>query len=99
FDGTQAQILEQKWIASFTSTLEAWFDFRRTGFPALVAGTASAAPVLPVRLIYGDNELNYNTDNANTGISNNEDNQYTGPRGKNSQWAKPWIIQGTSKPW
>jgi hypothetical protein len=99
FDGTQAQIIEQKWIASFTSTLEAWFDFRRTGLPALVPGTASPAPVLPVRLIYGDNELNYNTANANSGIERNETNANVGPRGKNSQWAKPWIIQGTGKPW
>lgn len=99
FAGTQEQIIEQKWIASFTSTLEAWFDFRRTGLPALVAGTASPAPVLPVRLIYGDNELNYNTENANSGIERNETNTNVGPRGKNSQWAKPWIIQGTGKPW
>ena len=38
YDGTLKQIIEQKWIASWTSAAEAWFDYRRTGFPALTAG-------------------------------------------------------------
>lgn len=99
FNGTQAQILEQKWIAGFTSTLEAWFDFRRTGLPALVAGPASPRPQVPVRFIYGNNELNINTENVNAAISKMENGFGTDPRGKNSQWAKPWLLQGTGKPW
>lgn len=99
YEGTQEQIITQKWIAAFTTTYEAWFDFRRTGFPALKPGTAAANPDLPVRFIYGNNELDYNTDNANAGMEGNEPNNYTTVRGKNSQWAKPWVIQGTGKPW
>ncbi len=41
FDNTLKQIIEQKWIASWTAATEAWFDFRRTGLPALKAGPAA----------------------------------------------------------
>ncbi|HRP54417.1 SusD/RagB family nutrient-binding outer membrane lipoprotein [Agriterribacter sp.] len=99
FDGSLAQIIEQKWIAGFTSALEPWFDFRRTGFPALVAGNASARPQVAVRLIYGQNELNRNTENSSAAINGIENNFSTDPRGKNSQWGKPWLLQGTGKPW
>src|SRR5690606_24947028 len=37
FENTQAQIIEQKWIASWTTAAQAWFDYRRTGFPQLKA--------------------------------------------------------------
>ncbi|MGA0555227.1 SusD/RagB family nutrient-binding outer membrane lipoprotein [Larkinella sp. VNQ87] len=99
FNNTLAQILEQKWIASWTSAIEAWMDFRRTGLPALKAGPASAESVLPVRFIYGDNETNYNNANILSALTKLEENSYTKIRGKNSQWAKPWVIQGTGKPW
>lgn len=99
FDGTLKQIMEQKWIAGFTSTLEAWFDFRRTGFPELEAGTAAARPEVAIRLIYGQNELNRNTANSSTAINNIENNFSNDPRGKNSQWGKSWLVQGTGKPW
>lgn len=101
FDGTVEQVLTQKWIAGFTSALEGWFDWRRTGFPTLAApGPRSAQPVIPVRFIYGNNEKNVNTTNANAAIERNEaPTPYTAVRGKNSQWAKPWLLQGTGKPW
>jgi hypothetical protein len=28
-----------------------------------------------------------------------EGTPYSGLRGKNSQWSKPWLVQGTGKPW
>lgn len=99
YNGTLEQIIEQKWTSGFTMAAESWFDFRRTGLPALKAGPASSEPVLPVRFIYGDNELNVNSANADAAIARLEDNQYTSLRGKNSQWAKPWLLQGTGKPW
>ena len=99
FNNTQAQILEQKWIASWTSATEAWMDYRRTGLPAFKAGPASQESVLPVRFIYGDNETNYNNANSVSALSKLEENSHTKIRGKNSQWAKPWVIQGTGKPW
>ncbi|WP_310586170.1 SusD/RagB family nutrient-binding outer membrane lipoprotein [Telluribacter humicola] len=99
FNNTLAQIIEQKWLASWTAATEAWFDFRRTGFPALKAGPASAEPVLPLRFNYGDNETNYNASNADQAINRLEVTPHSGLRGKNSQWSKPWIVQGTGKPW
>ncbi len=100
YDGTEEQILEQKWIAGFANALESWFDWRRTGFPVLAApGVGSAQPVPAVRLIYGNNEINVNAANASAAIGRLTETQYSTLRGKNSQWAKPWIIEGTGKPW
>lgn len=99
FNNTDAQILTQKWIANWVNATEAWFDYRRTGLPALKTGPASPQPVLPVRFIYGSNELNFNSGNVESAIEKIEATSYSVLRGKNSQWAKPWIIQGTGKPW
>jgi hypothetical protein len=99
FDNTLERIMEQKWIASWTAAAESWFDFRRTGYPALEAGPASAQAVLPVRFNYGNDELNFNTSNITTAIERLEMTPFSGARGKDSQWSKPWILQGTNKPW
>ncbi len=99
FNNTEVQILTQKWIASWTMASESWFDYRRTGIPALVAGPSSAEPVLPVRYIYGNNEINFNSTNMNAALEKIGVTSYSKIRGKNSQWSKPWIIQGTGKPW
>ncbi|WP_247236716.1 SusD/RagB family nutrient-binding outer membrane lipoprotein [Telluribacter sp. SYSU D00476] len=99
YKGTLAQIMEQKWIAGWTAATESWFDFRRTGFPALKAGPASPQPVLPVRFIYGDNEQNFNNNNYKNAMNALQETPYSVLRGKNSQWSKPWLMQGTNKPW
>jgi hypothetical protein len=99
YNNTLERIMEQKWIASWTAATEAWFDYRRTGLPAFKAGQASAEPVLPVRFNYGDNEVNFNRTNADAAINKLETTKHSGLRGKNSQWSKPWIVQGTNKPW
>ena len=46
YNGTLEQIMEQKWIASWTAATEAWFDYRRTGLPDLQAGPAAKRTVL-----------------------------------------------------
>jgi len=99
FDGTLQQVIEQKWIASWTTATEAWFDFRRTGYPELVPGPASEQPVLPVRYMYGNDEIAYNPENLEEGRSSLTITEYSGPRQEDSQWSKPWIIQDTNKPW
>lgn len=99
FDGTLEQIIQQKWVASWTAATESWFDFRRTGLPALTAGPAAAQPVLPVRFNYGTDELNNNEANALEAVSRLELTDYSGARGKDSQWSKTWLLQGTGKPW
>lgn len=99
FDGSLKQIIEQKWIASFTHALEAWYDYRRTGFPALETGIGAVQDAVPVRLLYGDNELQLNEDQIRDALDRLEETPYSKAQGKNSQWAKPWLIQGTGKPW
>lgn len=99
FDGTLNQILTQKWTASWTSATEAWFDYRRTGLPNFQVGPASREPVMPVRFPYGNNELNFNNEEVTTAVGRLETSQYGAEIGPNNQWAKPWIIQGTNKPW
>ncbi len=98
WDGTLEQLMEQKWIASWTAAQEAWYDYRRTGLPSLVPGESAKRPVLPLRYMYGNNESNYNTDNYNAALSSLEETPHS--RGEiDSPWSKPWLIQGTSKPW
>ena len=99
FNSTLTQIIEQKWVASWSSALESWMDYRRTGLPAFKAGPAAPENAIPVRFPYGNNEINYNNANTMSALNSLEENVHTKIRGKNSQWAKPWIIQGTGKPW
>ena len=63
FDPAKAleQIGTQKWIALFFSGLEAWFDWRRTGYPALQAGVSNLNNNrIPVRFIYPTSEYSLN---------------------------------------
>lgn len=99
YNGTLEQLIEQKWIASWTAATESWFDFRRTGLPALQAGPAAKRTVLPVRFYYMQDELMLNADNAEQALNNLEVTGYTQADGKNSAWSKPWLVQGTGKPW
>jgi hypothetical protein len=99
FNNTLEQIIEQKWIASWTSATESWFDYRRTGLPELQAGPAAKRSVLPVRFYYMQDEIMLNDANAEEALNNLEVTSYTQADGKNSAWSKPWLIQGTGKPW
>ncbi|RRB07594.1 SusD/RagB family nutrient-binding outer membrane lipoprotein [Larkinella rosea] len=99
FDKTIKQVIQQKWIASWTAATEAWFDYRRTGFPELKAGPAAKRAVLPVRFYYMKDEMNINAKNATAAADKLETTSYSQAQGKNSPWSKPWLIQGTGKPW
>ena len=105
YAGTVEQIITQKWIASWTAATESWFDFRRTGYPALVSGPNAKGPVLPIRFYYMLDERNLNPANIKTAEGNLEVTTYSGygddaTNGyKNSAWSKPWVCQGTGKPW
>jgi hypothetical protein len=99
YDGSLKQILEQKWIASWTAATEAWFDYRRTGFPALTAGPAAKRQALPVRFYYMQDEIRINAINATSAMDKLEVSNYSQADGKNSAWSKPWLMQGTGKPW
>jgi hypothetical protein len=99
YEGTLKQIIEQKWISSWTAAQEAWFDYRRTGFPELTVGPASIRKVLPVRFYYMLDERNLNKINTEAAMSKLESTIHTEADGKNSAWSKPWLLQGGSKPW
>ncbi|WP_420149525.1 SusD/RagB family nutrient-binding outer membrane lipoprotein [Spirosoma sp.] len=99
YDGTLAQLMGQKWIASWTSATEAWFDYRRTGLPALQAGPVAKRKALPLRFYYMRDELNLNKTNSGTAIEKLETTANSQADGKNSAWSKQWLVQGTGKPW
>jgi hypothetical protein len=105
YAGTEEQLITQKWIASWTAATESWFDFRRTGYPAIVSGPNAKGPVLPIRLYYMLDERNLNSVNTMAAENNLETTTYSGYGAdatnghKNSAWSKPWISQGTGKPW
>ncbi len=98
-DENLRKIMTQKWIASWTAATESWFDYRRTGLPALEAGPSAKRSKLPVRFYYGTTELLLNADMAATALDKLIQTNYSGADGKNSAWSKPWVIQGTGKPW
>ena len=101
FDGTLAQIMEQKWIASWTAATEAWFDYRRIGLPDFPPIKFYAKrKAFPLRFYYGNNELNYNTVNVYDAIERGlEVTNNTTSEGTNCAWSKMWLLQGTGKPW
>ncbi|MFC2123381.1 SusD/RagB family nutrient-binding outer membrane lipoprotein [Bacteroidota bacterium] len=99
YNSTLEQIMLQKWIASWTAAAEAWFDYRRTGLPALQAGTIVNRDAIPLRFYYSVNEIDLNPENARAAIDNLEETAFTSPDDKNSAWSKMWLLQGTGNPW
>ncbi|MGF1637105.1 MAG: SusD/RagB family nutrient-binding outer membrane lipoprotein [Cyclobacteriaceae bacterium] len=99
FEGTLKQIIEQKWIASWTAATEAWFDYRRTGYPELTAGPIAIREVLPIRFYYPINEQNLNGENVTRASERLEITSFAEIDGNNSAWSKPWVLQNTGKPW
>ena len=103
YNGTIEQIITQKWIASWSMATEAWFDWRRTGYPELHGVVnRTKAPELPLRFYYPIEERNLNGDNVEAANQNLESTGYSnfgGDGAKNSLWSKPWIAQVPGKPW
>ena len=94
------EIIEQKWIASWTAAAEAWFDYRRTGLPDLQTGETAKRQALPLRFYYHfDDEITLNPVNAEAAIEALEPTSFAAPDNKNSAWSKMWILQGTDKPY
>ncbi|MGB5554052.1 MAG: SusD/RagB family nutrient-binding outer membrane lipoprotein, partial [Flavobacteriaceae bacterium] len=97
--GGYEDIITQKWIASWSSASEAWFDYRRTGLPALQTGAASKRAALPLRFYYHINEIDNNSNSAEA-IERLEPTQFKGDDvSNNSAWSKMWLLQGTTKPY
>ncbi len=103
YDGTLAQVMEQKYIANFTSASEAYMDWRRTGFPVISPGPFSKSTVIPVRFVYPSNEMDNNTANYNAALSGlqatDHTNDVAGYYQDDTPWSKPWVLQGVTQPW
>ena len=65
YDGELETILTQKWLASFLVGFEAWYDFRRTGFPSVIVPgpNNTNSNQVPVRFFYPESEQTLNADN------------------------------------
>ncbi|RAJ76787.1 SusD-like starch-binding protein associating with outer membrane [Chitinophaga dinghuensis] len=69
------QIITQKYIAGFfqNSDFNAWYENRRTGYPAFTLKAATnmntPANAMPVRWMYPQKELDYNSDNVNSAVN------------------------------
>lgn len=67
YNGSLEQIITQKWLASMLVGYEGWFNFRRTGFPALTPAIDNTNnDLIPVRYRYPDTEKAVNPSNYNT---------------------------------
>ncbi len=103
FDGSLAQIMEQKWLANFAAANEAYFDWRRLGFPAIQTGPYAKSTAMPIRAIYPESDKNINLENYLLARQNLEATTHTddvpGNDGIDSYWSKNWAQQGLSKPW
>lgn len=71
YDGNLETIMTQKWLASFMVGLEAWYDFRRTGFPSfIVPGQDNVNNnQVPVRFLYPSEEQTLNPENYQNAVS------------------------------
>lgn len=56
YTGSTTEKLEkigtQKWLALFFTGMEAWYDWRRTGYPKIKPGPAAFISTIPVRFMY-----------------------------------------------
>lgn len=72
---TKENIMTQKWIALFGQGIEAWTEYRRTGFPVMPQADPNAQfqndGVLPTRLVYPSTESSLNEVNLAAGVALN----------------------------
>ncbi|WKN30604.1 SusD/RagB family nutrient-binding outer membrane lipoprotein [Porifericola rhodea] len=72
---TKENIMTQKWIALFGQGIEAWTEYRRTGYPLMPAADPRAQfhndGVLPTRLVYPSTEYSLNEANVEAGAALN----------------------------
>jgi len=69
YDGTQKQLIIQKWLSMLFRGSEGWFDFRRTGYPEFVPGPMSFQPKFPVRYGWPTSEPNVNNESYQAAIA------------------------------
>lgn len=77
------KIATQKWIALFPDGIQAWCEWRRTGFPVLTPAlyAVNSSKAIPRRYIYGTDEYSLNSVNATAAAT---------AMGKDDQDTKVW---------
>lgn len=76
FETNLERIITQKWIANFPLGLEAWAEYRRTGYPHLMpvqvnlSGGKVSTARMARRLVYPQTERTNNAQNYNNAVSN-----------------------------
>ena len=69
YDGTLELLMIQKTLALWNVDYQGWFDYRRTGVPALEAGPDNLnQDRYPVRFLYPDSEQAENEENFNRAV-------------------------------
>lgn len=87
YDGSVKQILDQKYVALFWTGYEAWHEYRRTGYPELVIGTATGNDhILPTRFQYPTNTASVNVDNYNKEVERMKNVYYGKDDMKTAVW-------------
>lgn len=80
------QIMEQKWIAMYGQGIEAWTEFRRTGYPELKPSVINVnGGVIPTRLPYPGSEESLNFTNFSAALKQQG--------GANDMKLKLWIAK------
>lgn len=75
FETKLERIITQKWIAMFPKTMEAWCEYRRTGYPKLMPAVANLSGGIVSdaegarRLPYPTNEYRENGENVNAAVA------------------------------
>jgi hypothetical protein len=64
-----SKIGTQKWLALFFSGMEAWHDWKRTGFPDIKPGPAAFINTVPVRFMYPGSVQSLNGENYKAAIA------------------------------
>ena len=64
-----AKIGTQKWLALFFSGMEAWHDWKRTGYPDIKPGPAAFINTVPVRFMYPGSVQALNGDNYKAAVA------------------------------
>lgn len=71
FDGTLEQIITQKWLALYPNGIEAWAEYRRTGFPRLlpIPNPGETNGQVPSRVRYPAAEQTLNAESYQEAVS------------------------------
>jgi len=64
-----AKIGTQKWLALFFTGMEAWHDWKRTGYPDIKPGPAAFISTVPVRFMYPGSVQSLNGENYKAAIA------------------------------